>query len=978
MERRSFCVVKRLVTSGKLDENKLSNIDNVSNDNTVVVAIDAEWDTSASRTARDDVRNYSDVISIQLAIKGKNCPLYECMLLRDTKDPAFIFDDVFKVVREYFENNGIPKKKVMNKSGRFKGVGQDDKVEVYPFVLAGFFMGVDISVFSDWDKVFDSTNDNIVNLRQQAVASTSDLAVSVDSRAKHTKRKGQTGKYVKNYALITLRDTILLAPPKANLDAVGSMVNYPKLDTEEWDQQDGKPAGYYKSHMRDLLAKRRKDYMAYAMTDSEIVLAYVDQLYGVVDSLNMLSDRQRHELPFASGSLAACVAATYSNRVNDVLAKGVWNWLHMDSRNSIDYYHANTFKLQELQQCVLSDSKGNPKLELDGSESVDDLADCLDWDMLRKGYYMPLSEEDTDVKHRAGQKDMSAVEATSSNRDAFKIADKAYYGGHNVAYTHGLITGKRNGRKFIDIDAKSAYNTGGHLMPDFITGVGMLHFDQFQLDDDWINRNVQRFNSVFMVGVGECWVEYDFSKQHYNYDQHFVFTPYRSSAKDTPRYVRHAGDYMINTQREACFMTLTDMLNAYENGASVFVKHLYIPMQDVLRDHEYMDHVFPTGVAQDLFAKMRAQYPKSNPYNSLYKMLGNSVYGKTGQGIHKTSHKSYQDGLQYYLPMSVISNPFVAAQYTAITRYIVMRLIKVAEKIEPSLKVESITTDGFLSSVNDDVDIDAFEDAFNKALHNEDPRWVYVAEHYFNGEFYEIKGITRDDLFDVRTRFQLTGGNHEIHALAGIKNCSEDSVYNDLRNGVLQVPMKQSRMSSLTDEKHNATYKHLMRTTNMTVNGYLNYDFTRKLTTFHPGLDGYGYWDTEPFDNIDEQIVYREYGLLLSRNWCLYDNKQALLFKGCISQLMGNKKDARYKASDKDTLHENEDYQLEHLLRYFVAYKPNANRRKLYDTFFCENWNTYKSFVRAWRKRSKDVNNLFINYLAISDLVDECKKLGVF
>lgn len=664
-----------------------------------------------------------------------------------------------------------------------------------------------------------------------------------------------------------------------------------------------------------------------------------------------------------------------------MICRQLWHALHYDPNlKKATINHVNKGILKSLVKVVKTNNKHEPLYEIEGSESADKLATMLDWDKLRKGYYEPLDAVVTDKKHRQGQTDIASIEPLTDNEAMFETANKAYYGGHNVAYTHGFVPGKIAHRKFIDIDAKSAYNTGGHLMPDFEAGVGVYEDRNITINRLYIQWLKNNFNGVFTIGFCECEIRYNLSKQHYNFDQRFILTPYRSSAKDTPRYVQYAGDDHINPDRRHGFITLTDAINAYENGAEVFCQRVYIPVQDRLnegvKDGHYMDHCFPTGVAQDVFAQYRAMYPKSNPLNSLYKMLGNSVYGKTGQGLHASTKKSYQDGYQYYLPLSEISNPAVAAQYTAITRYIVMRLIKVAEQVEPSLKVESITTDGFLCSVDLDLDVDQFEKKLQKALLKEDQRWVYVAHTYFNDEFYENKGTTICDLFDVRTRFQITF-DACIHALAGIKNRTPQEVYDALIHKLLKLDMEQHRLSSLTDEKHNATYKKLLHDFNFEVTGYLNYDFTRKLTTFHAYDNGLGYWDTAPFESVDELVEYRSYALMLSRNWCIYDVTNAKLFQRCMDQLMDGAKDTSYKLADRDHLYENENYIQEHLLRYFAAWKPDIDRHMIYDLYFDGGkYADYKSFTQVFSRRVNQMKNkhMFINYLAIRDYIEKLPK----
>lgn len=904
----------------------------------VLVSIDAEWESheDQSETSGEDVRSFTDVISLQVAIAKRGCPVREYVLYRDKQDRPFRFIDLHKLVKDFYKENGIEPRKVDNSHhNRFKS--KNSKVYAYDYTIIGFWLGVDISIFEDWKTVLDTQTDNLINLKQQALATKSPLSASIKT---NSHRKG----YVYDYAVLNIRDMMLLSAAKVNLDAIGKMLHYPKLDTEEWDKEDGKPVGFYKTHMRTLLENRPKDYEKYALTDSEICLVYADEWLGFLKTLP-LSAKDKENLPFACGSLGAKVAKINGETGSFTLAAMLSKMMQEDP-----------LFVSELQFFVKKEQVDGENVPLCNLAEVEpdplNLIKILDWNMIRNGYYQAKDICD-DPKHRNGVLDNTSKKLFMESQQGFETANQAFFGGHNVSYTHGKISN----RKVIDIDAKSAYNVGGHLIPDFITSVGWQRFSTPIDFSSLINDSNVLVNGAFTLGYLEADVDYPD-------DAWLTLTPYRAKIGDTPVYVKHMKRAML---------TLTDAVTAYELGAQVIVYGLCIPMQDKLvAGNGYMNHVCPTGKAQELFAKERAKYPKDNPKNALNKMLGNSVYGKTGQGLHQKIKRAYDDYKMYYLPFSSVTNPFIASQYTAITRYILMRLIGAAMRIEPSLKLESITTDGFLTTVDPSVNTEEFSKKLTRYLEtagNESPLWVYVARNFFNGVFFEIKADTLADLYNIRTRFQITKDGN-VHALAGLKDVSVDNVFDDLEHSEVSVQTRQKRFTSLTDEKHLRTLKGLLKVDDLFVTQKYNYDFTRKLIKFIPGNDGHGYFETAPFEDINEYHKYRKYALVLAKNWCITDNSTGNLFLRCMQDLLSGKKDVSYRSKDKTLLSQQDEYKYRHFLRYIVAYQDGEmSRKELYDKYFSKVYDNYGSFARAYQRSKKKLSENFINYLAITELL---------
>jgi hypothetical protein len=101
----------------------------------------------------------------------------------------------------------------------------------------------------------------------------------------------------------------------------------------------------------------------------------------------------------------------------------------------------------------------------------------------------------------------------------------------------------------------------------------------------------------------------------------------------------------------------------------------------------------------------RQQYKKlDQPFEEkLWKEIGNSVYGKTAQGLREKSAFDPKTGRGKTLPASKLTNPYFAAHTTGFIRAVVSELIA---RIPVHRTVISVTTDGFLTdALEDELDL---------------------------------------------------------------------------------------------------------------------------------------------------------------------------------------------------------------------------------------------------------------------------------
>ena len=109
-------------------------------------------------------------------------------------------------------------------------------------------------------------------------------------------------------------------------------------------------------------------------------------------------------------------------------------------------------------------------------------------------------------------------------------------------------------------------------------------------------------------------------------------------------------------------------------------------------DHGDQDRTFLEFVRK--VKEMRKKYAKGSLEEQLWKAIGNSLYGKTGQGLKEKRVFDTHSGLTKSIPHSAISNPYIAAYTTGFCRAVVSELMA---KIPDNRTIYSVTTDGFIT-----------------------------------------------------------------------------------------------------------------------------------------------------------------------------------------------------------------------------------------------------------------------------------------
>lgn len=113
-----------------------------------------------------------------------------------------------------------------------------------------------------------------------------------------------------------------------------------------------------------------------------------------------------------------------------------------------------------------------------------------------------------------------------------------------------------------------------------------------------------------------------------------------------------------------------------------------------------------TPIFADFMTLVRAnrkKYKKGSFEEKLWKEIGNSLYGKTAQGLVGKTAFDVQKGISSKVPASPITNPYFASHITGLARAVVSEIIA---RIPAHKTVISVTTDGFLTDATlDELDL---------------------------------------------------------------------------------------------------------------------------------------------------------------------------------------------------------------------------------------------------------------------------------
>ena len=329
------------------------------------------------------------------------------------------------------------------------------------------------------------------------------------------------------------------------------------------------------------------------------------------------------------------------------------------------------------------------------------------------------------------------------------LATECYHGGRSESFLAGL-TEKDS---WYDFDIASCYTV-------FLSALRPLDYDNF-----FLSRNIEDYSA------DKCcfaYVKFEFSDSC-----RFPCLPVR-----TDKYG------LVFPLQGYSYCTGAEIATAVRMGAKLEIQFGFIvpwkPDSSPIFEN-YMKTV----------REMRNHHDKGSFMELLWKELGNSLYGKTAQGLRGKNGFNAEDGLSTPLPPSPVTNAPFAAFITGGSRALLGELL---HSIPEDKTVVSVTTDGFLTNATlDEIDLQGpMASYFRKLFHNIDPD---------GGEILKLKHGAHQ-LVAMKTRGQLTlepiEGLSPVTAKAGVKPPKTISDHNAY---MVDLYLKR-KPGDLTDASH--------------------------------------------------------------------------------------------------------------------------------------------------------------------------------
>ena len=179
----------------------------------------------------------------------------------------------------------------------------------------------------------------------------------------------------------------------------------------------------------------------------------------------------------------------------------------------------------------------------------------------------------------------------------------------------------------------------------------------------------------------------------------------------------------------------------------------------------------------------------------LWKEIGNSLYGKLGQGLRDKTAFDVSNGISSPIKPSEITNPYLAAHVTGFARALMSEMLN---GVPANKTVVSVTTDGFLTDAHlSEIDLTGpVCQRFRELYHGIDPD---------GGEILECKHKVKQ-VIAMKTRGQLTGvedpGYEPVIAKAGVQVPRDVDNHQYMRDLYLdRVPGQRIYQNTLTSSR---------------------------------------------------------------------------------------------------------------------------------------------------------------------------------
>lgn len=416
---------------------------------------------------------------------------------------------------------------------------------------------------------------------------------------------------------------------------------------------------------------------------------------------------------------------------------------------------------------------------------------------------------------------------------------EAFHGGMNQAFVCGL-TSQGN---FEDWDLKSCYTTA-------MMGLRPLDFTSIKHTTD-----VADFTGDI---YGLAYVKFRFPE-----------------SVDKPMLAVRSDYGLIFPRSGETYITSLEIQVAVELGAEIEIVHgMIIPWASE-------DRIFQPFM-QNVLGN-RQKHPKGSLFERLWKEMGNSVYGKLAQGARRKTVYDLLSGKNKQMSKSDLTNVYFACYVTGLIRAVAGEQLN---RLPKEVEVLNFITDGYLlKGTGDEIDLTGpasqlFQE-FSKYI---DPQSNSILECKHKSH-QVIVGKTRMHV-SVAGRYEgkpiCAKGSQKVP-----KGLDEVEYMNDLyKNRTPGQVVEASNFTPVRTMMHNKQ-DMIMEHKQQRLN--LEYDCKRRLV--NPRMNSFPdgsehiYCSTEPFNTLDEMLVYKSIFEAFRDSHCLktmddwYDWQDFLEFK---------------------------------------------------------------------------------------------------
>ena len=237
------------------------------------------------------------------------------------------------------------------------------------------------------------------------------------------------------------------------------------------------------------------------------------------------------------------------------------------------------------------------------------------------------------------------------------FVSKCYHGGLNVCY----YVGPTEEDIFFDYDLSGAYTTG------------LTVIRPFDYENGYETRNIKEFLGDV---IGFARVDFKFPAKT-KYPCLPVTDPSRDGLNFPLEGISHC--------------TAPELAMAHKLGAKITIK------RGVIYPWKSEERIFKPFVQN--IRELRKQSEKGSFSNQYAKLLGNSLYGKTGQGVKGKTAFDTRDMRSIKVPESRVTNAAMAAYVTGFIRAVMSEIVC---KIPNERTIVNCVTDGILTNARED------------------------------------------------------------------------------------------------------------------------------------------------------------------------------------------------------------------------------------------------------------------------------------